>query len=432
MANKHGVQSPQSIPRRNKSLLNIAALPREDYFGYREKDVAFYDIGYPWFWQTIPSKQEVQLYSNLPLDIVRSIFDMAMWEYPKPVHLLLVSQEVKSWSVGENACSMLFISEFGSLRIEPLLYQHIYLPDRRRLGLLYRTYSERKKRLRQHDNSTERRYISLRGTKSVILYTYPFTTIPMFGEMTGLERIEFGYYAKPFIFDSFCLSGKTPSASTTNEAQEDTYYYKNIRHLSLYGASLTPSTTFCHRAFRDITHLDMYFSEHVAWETLRHLQSLTHLALDMVECCLQSQLLSAPVLESWVSSIVTACPPTVQALIICCIDAHNESFDLLDFIRSGSELGTTDGGGKTRIPSSVASNPKDYHRIPLHNLQYLSRLALGKVDRRVVCGSTTELHDNHTFRNGVVYITYREQGRRFGHDGTRWYEAERIIKRRLL
>jgi hypothetical protein len=417
------VLSPQNTPKHD-----LIALPRhQDYFGPGEKDV---DIDYPWFWEIAPSKQEVRLYSNLPLDIVRSIFDMAMWEDPKAVNLLLVSREVKNWSVAVKACSMLFVSELGFVRVEPLLYQHLRFSDTRRAGKLFRTYRDWKKRQHNHNHSVERGYLSLRNAKSVILYVHPPSIMPMFSEMTALERVEFWHLGVPFIFNLYPRSSKPSATSTTSEVPEDTYRYKSIRHLSLLGAYLYTSVTFRHRAFRDITHLDIYFQEDMAWGTLYHLRSLTHLALDMVECSFLPQL-PPQNFESCVSRIVTVCPLTVQALIICCIDEHNENLDLLDFIRSGSEPDATDGGGTTRIPSSVASNPKDMQQIPLHHLQFLSRLALGKVDPRIVVGSAVELHNNHTFRNDVVYINYRHPVHRSsGHDGMRWDEAEQIIKRR--
>lgn len=91
---------PRRRSRQRANTSDIAALPRHVVYyssNDEDEDASTFDINYPWFWQMVPSKQEVQLYSNLPLDIVRSIFDMAMWDRPQPSHLLLVSREVKSW-----------------------------------------------------------------------------------------------------------------------------------------------------------------------------------------------------------------------------------------------------------------------------------------------------------------------------------------------
>lgn len=320
-----------------------------------------------------------------------------------------------------------FLSSLVS-RVEPLLYRHVYICGLLRLGRFYRTFREWRMHGRNIDPS-EGTQPSPLEVQTLTLGCYgrselTSTVHAMLCEMTNLYHLDFwsvGNYT-PFIFSPYRPWGTMSS--------NDAYPFESLRHLSLDSQCLGSSITFKHRAFRDITHMDMYFNERTPWESLRHAQALTHLTLDMIYY--RSPPFSTPELESWVTILVKACPPNVQMFVLGCIDKHNEDFDLVDFRRSDS--GADDG----RMPSSAVSRSKDYRRIRADNLHFLSRLALGKVDPRVVVGSATVLHKDHTFQNNVVYFTYREPpvgqwgSRCFGHVENCWYEAGRVIEGRIV
>ncbi|KAF5362559.1 hypothetical protein D9756_002370 [Leucocoprinus leucothites] len=132
-----------------------------------------FEINYPWFWETVPSKQEVRMYSNLPLDLVRSMFELAMLEHRPPSHFLLVSREVKSW-------------------VEPLLYRHVYFSNSKQVNLFYRTYREcwvqgRKSKAPTPIDSVP----SPKDTHSIVICPCRDLPTPMLHEMINLQSLEY-------------------------------------------------------------------------------------------------------------------------------------------------------------------------------------------------------------------------------------------------
>lgn len=53
---------------------------------------------YAWMWEICPwPDKQTQLFSDLPLDIVRLVFEKAMEDKPQPLYLLFVCQQVRQW-----------------------------------------------------------------------------------------------------------------------------------------------------------------------------------------------------------------------------------------------------------------------------------------------------------------------------------------------
>ncbi|KXN87382.1 hypothetical protein AN958_08813 [Leucoagaricus sp. SymC.cos] len=287
-----------------------------------EKGYEAFNVNYPWFWQSIPSKQEVCLYSNLPVDLVRSIFEMAMWEPPPPCHLLLVSREIKSW-------------------VEPLLYLHIYIRDDKAMNLLYRTYRERwmpgrKSKSIPIDNSP-----LLKETQSIVICSQYAMHRDMLQEMTNLESLE------NWTTHAAIVHLLQRDSSTNRRIQEppelDGPYLKKLRHLGFDGRlpQWEPTHTFAHQVFRDITHLDVYFFNHDRWMSIRHLQNLTHLCIDMVhnpDGFRSSDL-------SRIIEMIPVLPPSLIVFILGCIGERNRDYDLTDFKRN-------DNPEDIRLPNS--------------------------------------------------------------------------------
>jgi hypothetical protein len=79
---------PAGVPLLSSSHLSIMGGVDHEAFGER---VCQRDAALPW------TRKQIQLYSSLPIDIVRIVFEKAMEDEPLPVHLLRLSQQVRRW-----------------------------------------------------------------------------------------------------------------------------------------------------------------------------------------------------------------------------------------------------------------------------------------------------------------------------------------------
>jgi hypothetical protein len=93
VAGNHAILSTASSSPAGGALLSSYHLSVMDDVDHREfeEHVYLWDSTLPW------TPKQIQLYSSLPVDIVRIIFEKVMEDEPPPVHLLRVSHQVRRW-----------------------------------------------------------------------------------------------------------------------------------------------------------------------------------------------------------------------------------------------------------------------------------------------------------------------------------------------
>lgn len=220
---------------------------------------------------------------------------------------------------------------------------------------------------------------------------------------------------------------------------EDYFPYKHLRRISFSATLLVErGITFTHRAFRDLTHMDIYFNPVADWESLQCLPNLTHLSIDMVT---EWPTPSSNALSYWFSRVLDSCLPSVKVIIFGVVDDHNADFDLVDsegnYLLPGwppcdsnpSSLGTE--GWTTWL----TSESRCHDSVDLDILHPIAQLAFGKLDPRAVPGAVTDvLPPNQLFRDFLVYFVWPDNGldwdgRAYWHCDC-WSVAEDIIEKR--
>ncbi|KAF9447729.1 hypothetical protein P691DRAFT_95278 [Macrolepiota fuliginosa MF-IS2] len=369
---------------------------------------------YAWLWE--PSSpwtdEQVRLFSNLPLDIVRLVFERAMEDRPRPLHLLRVSRQVCHW-------------------LEPLVYEYITLSSERQLDKFYRTF-----RKRRHSPTKNITFFQRYVRTFFVCAGYPRAEklIAIVKDLTGLRSLA----CWDPNWGGTVVSMVLYSSPATCEGA-DLFPYKLLRRIS-FSASLLAGLgiTFTHRAFRDLTHMDIYFHPAADWESLKPLPNLTHLSLDLVT---ELPTPSSGELSYWFSRILDACAPTVKVVIFGVVNETNADFDLVDsegdYLLPGwppadpgsSALGTE---GWAAWVTSESKCPSD---VDLDVLHPIAQLAFGRFDPRAVPGSVTNsLPPNQLYRDLLVYFVWPDNG--LDWDGTAdwhrdsWTVAEDIIEKR--
>lgn len=220
---------------------------------------------------------------------------------------------------------------------------------------------------------------------------------------------------------------------------EDAFPYTQLRRLSFSASLLTERRIdFTHRAFRDITHMDIYFDPAANWESLQSLTNLSHLSLDMVT---DLPTPGSDELLYWFSRVLDACLSTVKVVIFGVVNDYNADFDLVD--AEGDYL--PPGWPPSDFSSSaletegwaawLTSESKCHDDVDLEILHPIAQLAFGKIDPRAVPGAVTdELPPNQLFRDLLVYFVWPDN--RLDWDGSAywhrdcWMVAEDIIEKR--
>lgn len=202
----------------------------------------------------------------------------------------------------------------------------------------------------------------------------------------------------------------------------DPYAHKHLRQLGLDSfLFFDHDLTFTHRIFRDLTHLILdFFYIDLPWDTLRNLSSLTHLAFNCIDDSEQVGL------EYCVTLLLDACPANLLVLIVKCIHFGNEDFDLID-----SEQDYI----IPKLPFETWNRHHPmldyYSSTELDELHLIARMALGRVDPRLVVGCVTRLPENHLFQNEVIQLSLiQDWDEGLSSGGGHWSIAESIIEKR--
>ncbi len=216
----------------------------------------------------------------------------------------------------------------------------------------------------------------------------------------------------------------------------DLFPYTDLRRLSFSATLLVErGITFTHRAFRDITHMDIYFNPVANWESLQFIQNLTHLSIDMVTDLPQP--ISVELLF-WFRRVLDACPPSVKIVIFGIVDDFNADFDLID--SDGDYLPPgwppCDPGPEVEGWTNwLLSETHCHDNVDFDILHPIAQLAFGKVDPRAVAAAVTDnLPPNQLFKNLLVYFVWPDN--RLDWDWTVpnhrdcWAVAEDIVEKR--
>jgi hypothetical protein len=221
---------------------------------------------------------------------------------------------------------------------------------------------------------------------------------------------------------------------------EGDFPYTHLRRVSFCASLLVQrGITFTHRAFRDLTHMDILVDSAADWESLNSLDNLTHVSLDMVT---DLPLLSTKEVQSWFSRFTTAFPSSLKVVILAVVQSCNTDFDLWDSEGDYLYPGWPPPEAKFATPECesdftpwLKSRSKNEVDVDLETLHPIAQLAFGKVDPRAVPAAVAcDLPPNQIFRDLLVYFNWPDN--RLDWDGTAhwhrdcWSVAEDIIERR--
>ncbi|KAF9447728.1 hypothetical protein P691DRAFT_801918 [Macrolepiota fuliginosa MF-IS2] len=405
-------------------------------------------------------------FPDLPVDIVRLIFEKAMEATPMPVHFALVSRRVQHW-------------------VEPLIYRNLTFRHPTSFTLFYRTL-----RNRRYSPSKSTSFFA-KHVKSLHIVN---KTAPKMERMIAIGRVlkglratagwdtSWGCFVLGFLaFDSIStfgralestgwrlntremregrrddaerrrrtrrdegllrgwvdpddLEGKVEEQLVPEEAvehPEDTYPYKDLRRLSISAHSLRIlHLDLTNRLFRDITHLDIYYCRLYDWSTLTTLKNLTHVAIDFLTLVN----LNFTEMKHCMGDTIRFCQqlPHLKAIIFACVNWWSRDFDLLD--------DEHDGLSPLNYPPDdwQSGGPLILTTINEHHLHYFTQLSLGMHDPRVVLGVVSDcLRKSHLMKEYMVDFVWPKNS----HDWDftvpteehkeSWDIAEEIIEMRV-
>jgi hypothetical protein len=315
------------------------------------------------------------------------------------------------------------------LRLEPLIYEHVTLVGEPQFEKFYRTF-----RKRRHSTTKNRAFFQRNVHTLFIGVEYPLVekARKIVRELTGLRSLACWNRAWRNPALSVILDSAPEGVSKAD------FPYKHLQRISFSALLLVErGITFTHRAFRDLTHMDIYYRTGVNWESLRCLPNLTHLSLDM------ATYLPTPAsgqLSIWFSRILDACPPTAKIVIFAVVDERNTDFDLLDSEGDYFLPGWPPGDFSTSVVDGeewapwLTSESGFSDNTDLDVLHPISRLALGLIDPRAVAGAVTEVPQSQLFRDLLLFFIYPNNmldwdGRADQHRDC-WTVAEDIVKKR--
>lgn len=321
-------------------------------------------------------------------------------------------------------------------RLEPLVYKHVSLYSDDEFDRFYQTLCTR----RQSSSTKDSSFLQSHARTLFLCPDFPGTEklIDVVQHLTELRSLacwdgdvtQWGRTAMGVVLDS----AKTHKG-------EDLFPYKHLRRISFCASLLAErGVAFTHRAFRDLTHMDILVHPTANWESLRSLHNLTHVSLDMAT---DLPCLSTKEIQYWFSRLLDACPSTVKVVILAIVEDCNADFDLRD-----SEGDYFFPGWPPPDPSLSAAESESWTTpwltskstghddVDLETLHPIAQLAFGKIDPRAVPAAvTSNVPQGQIFRDLLIYFNWPDN--RLDWDGTAhghrdcWAVAEDIIERRM-
>jgi hypothetical protein len=216
--------------------------------------------------------------------------------------------------------------------------------------------------------------------------------------------------------------------------------YSRLRRVSFCASLLVQRRiTFTHRAFRDLTHMDILVDAAAKLESLSSLDNLTHVSLDMVT---DLPLLDAKEMRSWFSRLTTVFPPSLKVAILAVVQSCNTDFDLWDSEGDFLYPGWPPPEAKFAIPESefysalwLKSKSQYQVDIDIETLHPIAQPAFGQIDPRAVPAAVAcDLPVDQIYRDLLIYFNWPDN--RLDWDGTAhwhrdcWSVAEDLIERR--
>ncbi|KXN87651.1 hypothetical protein AN958_08288 [Leucoagaricus sp. SymC.cos] len=367
---------------------------------------------------TIPATTEstgISFGVEWPQDIARVIFEMTMSHRPVPVHLALVSRQVKDW-------------------VYPLIYRNLFFGRFTQFNTFHRRF-----------NSTDpgfRRFCK-RHVKGVFIRAdveSDDVARLVLNLHAGLEALAIWGEVRPEAqLDMFAMEGILRAFTDTNVQDSNLALdqtrpqplFPNLRRVSFSGQALCGNEiTFAHLFFKNLTHVDIYFCRDTDWSLLRQLHALTHLSFNELDCFTERGY------DVWMAKILKACPSSVQVIIFGCVHPIR-SWDFYTRDVEGNKL-NEESGKVSRLIDWIKA-PVPGQRVPENYLEHhaISRLIAGWVDPRAVAGClTSSLPSNHVLYDYIVYSPRCYPGDLFhsecgdGMSRTYWEMAEDLIRRR--
>ncbi|KAJ3569682.1 hypothetical protein NP233_g4889 [Leucocoprinus birnbaumii] len=429
----------------------------------------------------------------LPLDIARLVFEKTMEDSPMPIHLSLVSRQVQHWYVATKFYQHvhpLIICFLVPRRVEPFIYRHLVFRDSITFRLFYRTFCQRRHSptkstaffaehvktlyvLRDSAASTKQMIAigrclkSLRsvagwdfswGGQILSFLTHDCSTFPgvrIIHTDRGFHftlrkereawRDEAERQRRAGLEDNLLRGWLGPRADEEldrditkqvpgrihGERREDPFPYKDLRRMSISVYALRPHRiTLAHRMFRDITHLDIYYSLSFDWSSLTSMKHLTHIAVDMLTHARDLSLVETKEVMEELNTYFKAMPQ-LKAIIFACIEWWNAEFDIHD--DAGGWVGPLNCSTDYWEISGPLIADDEYH------LHYFTQLCLGMHDPRIVLGTVSDcLPDNHLLKEYLIDFNWPKNSYDWDFSipaqlhRESWDRAEDIIERRKM
>lgn len=322
-------------------------------------------------------------------------------------------------------------------RLEPLVYEHVSLYTDKDFDRFYRTLCERRSTTNAHNSTFLQRHVrtlflcpDFPGAERLIDLVQHLTQLRSLACWDG-DVIQWGHTAMGAVLDTTVREGGEEDPTIP-------FPYPHLRRISFCASILSErNISFTHRAFRDLTHMDILVHPTVNWESLQSLDNLTHICLDMAT---DLPRLTTKEIQFWFNRLLGACPTNVKVVILAIIEDSNADFDLRDsegdyFYPGWPPPPSSSSSPPNEDPPWLSSKSQDSKSIDLETLHPIAQLAFGIIDSRAVPAAvTSNVSEYQIFKDLIVYFNWPDN--RLDWDGTAfdhrdcWLVAEDIIEKR--
>lgn len=326
--------------------------------------------------------------------------------------------------------------------MEPIVYKHVALYTDHDFDRFYRTLCERRSTPNPHESTFLQRHVQtlflcpdFPGTDRLIDLVQHLTQLRSLACWDG-DVIQWGRTAMGAVLDT------TLNPHTQVDDMKIPFPYPHLRRISFCASVLSERhISFTHRAFHNLTHMDILVHPTVDWETLRSLDNLTHVSLDMAT---DLPCLGTKEIQFWFTRLLSACPSTVKIIILAIVEDCNSDFDLRDsegdYFYPGWPPPPPPPSSSSSFQETFSSpwlSAKFTHSttIDLITLHPIAQLSLGLIDPRAVPAAVTfNIPKYQLFKDLVVYFNWPDNrldwdGSVGGHKDC-WEVAEAIVDRR--